>query len=746
MKPKLLLGLALVLSGGLNFAQGADATVARQARAFVTECLHSTNVFVLNPPADANPYRDLSPAERMKRLQQAGLNGSMLFLYPDGLPQKFETKKLFKPDGANKIWHPNGQPAAVEQYRKGKLVTGVYYNLDGKQLDEVTNGSGRQIVFDTEAIGSPGLIRQTIEYRNGVKNGIETAYSDYAKGEKTSETYYVDGKRNGLNVTWRNGHKLSEETYTNGLQDGVAIAWDVSGQTNSITHFRNGRFDGLWVRFFPNGKEAEEIVYATNGIASHKTWYANGALMAGEIQGENGLAAKSYDFTGRQTGEVKAGNGALVMDDESMTLNGASSWFYLKVFENGRETKSYALPKITIQESSLPQASNTTAFFLEIQATEPARDVSVSLRLPAGVASASPPVFAATNVLAVVGRTLGPFELKFSVSFQQWTGEIVADVSAEVNGHPVHYQTLALHREKAAELSPPPSTARLNQQPRSLKTDLVFMLRGTNPKLATGEAPPFQQAVDMWSCGDERWLLYDRPALLLWSNNRGKDWQIMRKDFAYQPDGLACWSAGRILLWGTKPTQTPEHGIPFVIEQSSDGGKSWQPLKARLPIDYLLGLLVNERGLIVSGIRLPKGGLPEGKDWFELPETSLVSEDGRFFTEWAGPIFFGRGQIEEKSVAPNKTARAYLLNQSFLDQSFCLYAARSLAEIPKPVGYSEQKPGIVWSGNSRIVALQTNGVFTAYGDLDNQPFTPVGFWGSSQDKDAKIRALLKANQ
>jgi antitoxin component YwqK of YwqJK toxin-antitoxin module len=746
MKPKLLLGLALVLSGGLNFSQGADTSVARQARAFVAECLHSTNVFVLNPPADTNPYHDLSPEERMKRLQQVGLNGSMLFLYPDGLPQKFETKKLFKPDGANKSWHPKGQPAAVEQYRNGKLVAGVYCDLNGKQLGEVTNGSGRQIIFYTEAIGSPGLIRQTIEYRDGVKNGVETAYSDYAKGERTSETHFVDGKRNGLSTTWRNGHKLSEETYTNGLQDGVAIAWDASGQTNSITHFRNGQLDGLWVRYFPNGKEAEEIVYATNGIASHKTWYASGALLAEEIQGENGLAAKSYDFTGRQTGEVKAGNGTLVMDDESMTLNGASTWFHLKIFENGREIKSDILPKASLQESSLPQTSNGVAFFLEIQSTKPAKDVSVNLRLPAGVTSASPLVFASTNVPGGAGRTLGPFELKFPVSFQQWTGEIVADVSAEVDGHPVHYQTLAWHRDKSAGSLPPPSTARSNQPPRSLKTDLVFMLRGTNPKLTKGEAPSFQQAVDLWSSGDERWLLYARPALLLWSKNRGKDWQIMRKDFAYQPNGLACWPGGRILLWGTKPTKTPEHGIPFVIEQSSDGGKSWQPLKARLPVDYLLGLTVNERGLIVSGIRLPKSGLPEGKDWFELPETTLVSEDGKFFTEWAGPNFFGRGQIAEKSVAPNKTARAYLLNQSFLDQSFCLYAARSLAENPQPVAYCEQKPDIVWSGNSRIVALQTNGVFTAYGDLDNQPFTPVGFWGSSQDKDAKIKALLKANQ
>jgi hypothetical protein len=98
-------------------------------------------------------------------------------------------------------------------------------------------------------------------------------------------------------------------------------------------------------------------------------------------------------------------------------------------------------------------------------------------------------------------------------------------------------------------------------------------------------------------------------------------------------------------------------------------------MKPKLP---LVLALVLSGGLIGCFSNAHAGG--------ELPETTLVSEDGKFFTEWAGPIFFGRGQIAEKSVAPNKTARAYLLNQSFLDQSFCLYAARSLAEIPQPVG------------------------------------------------------------
>ena len=375
----------------------------------------------------------------------------------------------------------------------------------------------------------------------------------------------------------------------------------------------------------------------------------------------------------------------------------------------------------------------------------------MELRPPEGVTSdrSLSFTFSVTNPADVLQQP--PVELKFPVPFRDWTGNIPADLSVEVQGRLLHYQASALRKDQRLEearLQPLP-VATPAPKPHSIKESLIYVSGSgvfSKPKLAEGEAPPFQQAVDQWICGEEQWVLYDRPTLLLQSTNRGQDWQVVRKEFSYRPCGLACWSAQHIVVWGTKSTGTPERGIPFVIEESPDGGKHWQPIKGRLPIDYLLGVAMKQQIMSVIGIRLPKTGLPEGKDWFELPRTSLTSEDGIFFTEMAGPNFFDDEIVEKKSVAPNNTARAYVLNGSFRGTSFVLYAARTPGEIPEYVASCTTRPDIAWSGNSRIVALQTNGVFMAYGDLDSRPFAPVDFWGAPQDKDTKIKALLKANQ
>lgn len=53
----------------------------------------------------------------------------------------------------------------------------------------------------------------------------------YKNGQKASEEYYVDGKKQGKALGWHeNGQKKLEAHYVNGKEQGKAITWDENGQ------------------------------------------------------------------------------------------------------------------------------------------------------------------------------------------------------------------------------------------------------------------------------------------------------------------------------------------------------------------------------------------------------------------------------------------------------------------------------------------------------------------------------------
>ena len=55
--------------------------------------------------------------------------------------------------------------------------------------------------------------------------------SFYANGQKASEEYYVDGKKQGKSLGWHeNGQQKLEVNYVDGKEQGQAITWDVNGQ------------------------------------------------------------------------------------------------------------------------------------------------------------------------------------------------------------------------------------------------------------------------------------------------------------------------------------------------------------------------------------------------------------------------------------------------------------------------------------------------------------------------------------
>src|SRR2546426_783499 len=98
---RLTLVLFALLTSLVPLSNADDDPVAN-ARAFVEKCLRDKSVFVLNPPADKNPYRDLSPKERYEQVLKCAQDGSILVLYPNGIPERFESKKNDQEHGRSK--------------------------------------------------------------------------------------------------------------------------------------------------------------------------------------------------------------------------------------------------------------------------------------------------------------------------------------------------------------------------------------------------------------------------------------------------------------------------------------------------------------------------------------------------------------------------------------------------------------------------------------------------------------------
>ena len=153
-------------------------------------------------------------------------------------------------------------------------------------------------------------IRNEIAYLPNENQPFTGKYEEYysTNGQKKSETNYIDGKQNGLFISWyENGRKENEENYEDGKQDGLATIWYENGQKKSETNYINGKVNGLYSLWYENGQKKTEINYKDGEVNGLFTWwYENGQKMSetNYIDGKvNGLTIE-WDENGQQNGET----------------------------------------------------------------------------------------------------------------------------------------------------------------------------------------------------------------------------------------------------------------------------------------------------------------------------------------------------------------------------------------------------------------------------------------------------------
>ena len=728
------------------------------ARAFALKRLQDPNTFSPSPPSDLNPYKGMSQ-EEIKQLQdKARANGSILRFQLNGLPSLFVSYKNHKKHGPEKAWHETGRIKYEEHYHAGELVNGIYFDQSGTKLGEITDGAGLKVIFPRPSDMQDQALC-FIEYKDSKKHGQETVYRNYEKKIKSRERYYKEGKLHGVALGWRsNGTKNSETHYKDGVEHGKSIHWGETGNVSSIYEYKNGDIKD-YTRFYGNGQKSVEVL-----SEEEKRWHPSGQLMLHIVKkdADTVMSGQSFDLLGNENGKVQNGNGRLIEVDISDYRTNSRLLSRLRVYKDGKTYMPGNLPSIVKPSMDYSHESSNIQFKIEFHAgyCPDWQGGTVAVLLPEGCSSDDELKFAVEGSAAKQDIELGTLEVALPQAYEKWTGSILADINGIVKGQKVRYQQVILKNKVKGKKPPIRPLPNRQRKPRAFQASGKWWKTAKGLPHNTGQILPVNaQIVDSWRLlmpdrQVKEWALYRSPAILLMNKGKAEDWEVVRKDFDYRPLGMVVHGADYILVWGTEATDDISKGIPYHVEKSLDGGGTWS--KFEIPeVDCLLGIDEENGVMILSGIRIPKEGMPLDKEWFEIKPVIMYSEDGKTFIEQVGSSLFdfGKGEIITRSVAPNGTYKAFITKRRGMDStSYSLCFMKAQDEIPASIASVPEKSELVWSVDSNILGIKKSDKYVAYYDVDADKSEAVlassGSRRREKDKeseaafDLKVRALL----
>jgi antitoxin component YwqK of YwqJK toxin-antitoxin module len=147
------------------------------------------------------------------------------------------------------------------------------------------------------------LVNGVLMYNDEPFDGVLESYYD-SKTLK-SKTYYLEGRKQGLEAIWhQNDSIFSKRFYNKGLKTGIHKAWWENGNPKFVYHFNDrGEYNGNVKEWYESGTLFRDFNYINSKEAgSQKLWYKTGKIKAnyevvdGERFGLIGLK-KCYEVT-----------------------------------------------------------------------------------------------------------------------------------------------------------------------------------------------------------------------------------------------------------------------------------------------------------------------------------------------------------------------------------------------------------------------------------------------------------------
>jgi antitoxin component YwqK of YwqJK toxin-antitoxin module len=174
----------------------------------------------------------------------------------------------FEADGVYREFYPNEQLFVEGQFRNGRQHGEWTFYHDNGQLNRKATYNNGQPDGAWEVFRADGTLSAKRSFRNGLRHGEWVNYDETGK-QPLREEHYVDGKQDGVWKIWfPNGKQRQQLGFKQGQLDGISIEWDENGEKRVEVSYTNGKLHGtrtLWlkdgrkiVQQFDSGKLASQ--------------------------------------------------------------------------------------------------------------------------------------------------------------------------------------------------------------------------------------------------------------------------------------------------------------------------------------------------------------------------------------------------------------------------------------------------------------------------------------------------------
>lgn len=247
-------------------------------------------------------YHDKKTLWKSVPYEKGKVHGTVLVFKESGeILQKSEFQNGKKTGKTLRFWKVE-QIAAEEEFQDDLLLSGKYFDREGKLISSIANGKGTRVSFgknfpyemqefqDGEQEGkvqvfdSENNLSQIYHIKNGLKHGEDLCFYSKSSRPKISILWH-EGMINGTVKTWyKNGILESQKEISSNKKNGLSTAWYKNGSVCLIEKYENDKL--IRGEYFQKDNPAplstisngsgESVLFDSNGNFLRRVSYSDG--------------------------------------------------------------------------------------------------------------------------------------------------------------------------------------------------------------------------------------------------------------------------------------------------------------------------------------------------------------------------------------------------------------------------------------------------------------------------------------
>jgi antitoxin component YwqK of YwqJK toxin-antitoxin module len=190
----------------------------------------------------------------------------------DNLPEKYDDGKTirverevarysdnnFAADGKYREYYPSGKPFIEGQFKEGRQVGDWTYYFENGQVNRKATFTDGKTNGSWEIHREDGTLSAKRGFKDGVRDGDWITYDSTGK-QPLSEEHYANGKEDGVWKVWYPNGKLKQQaTFKNGKREGTSAEWNDKGDKLIEAEYADNKLNGTATRYLPDGKKVTQ--------------------------------------------------------------------------------------------------------------------------------------------------------------------------------------------------------------------------------------------------------------------------------------------------------------------------------------------------------------------------------------------------------------------------------------------------------------------------------------------------------